>query len=122
MSTPILIAAKWGGFQGISGTHCDNLCWYDRSAEDTNGTEFVQRAYGGCLEHTNAGFMTHPGDWAKWFMVSLMTGLIPGCIAPAALHRVLVAKSDKSIAQGMALVHAYPYAFFTPGILMGVTK
>jgi hypothetical protein len=55
-------------------------------------------------------------------MVSLMTGLIPGCIAPAALHRVLVAKSDKAIAQGMALVHAYPYAFFTPGILMGVTK
>ena len=38
------------------------------------------------------------------------------------MHRVLVAKDDESIARGLSLVHAYPYAFFTPGILMGVTK
>jgi hypothetical protein len=58
MSTPILISAKWGGFTGISGTHCENLCWYDK--QDAGNITIITREYGGCLEHTNPGFMKHP--------------------------------------------------------------
>jgi len=125
MIMPFLCEAQWGGFAGITDDNCQNrerviipeFASLPRKDLNLTHTKII-----GCMPDTDPGFLQYPGPWAARLMFSLAVAFIPGCIAPFSIHRVMVAKDDAAISNGVALVHAYPYCFFTPGILLGLSK
>ena len=124
MLTPMLLESKYGGFEGIAGETCQNLCWYDTTEDNEtaavypNGTSYTVtetidvRKYGGCLYHVQNWIFQHPARSFAWLLASLCLTVVGGCVNPMAMHRTMVAKSDKALGQGMSLVEKCHFICF----------
>jgi Na+/proline symporter len=76
----------------------------------------------GCLANTRPTLLEYPTREMAWQMLSMTFLFAPASLSPMFIHRLMIAKDDDTVRRMFPPLYVFPFGFFLPSILIGITK